>query len=92
MNNEIEEQVHKALKLCDSETADALIGEPQPEEYGVLVRGVRSAYQMLWMLAKSNGMQESKAVLDMGAKGLMILLTLVHYAYALGLKRGKLIE
>jgi len=87
--NQARAQVERTLKLCDSETADALIGSPQPDEYGTLVRGVRAAYMMLWTLARSNGMRETKAILTMGAEMLTILLTIVHYAYALGLKRGR---
>jgi len=71
--NQARAQVERTLKLCDSETADVLIGSPQPDEYGTLIRGTRVAYTMLWMLARSNGMRETK----------------VTYAYALGLKRGR---
>ena len=52
--NQARAQVERTLKLCDSETADALIGSPQPDEYGTLVRGVRAAYMMLWMLANGS--------------------------------------
>ena len=81
--------VELALKLLDSETADEIIGKPQPDEYGTLIRGTQAAYNMLWMLAKSNGMQGTGSVLRMGAQALTILLTIVHYAYALGLRRGR---
>ena len=81
-------QVERTLQLCDSETADALIGSPQPDEYGTLVRGTRAAYMMLWLLARTNGMKETKSTLKMGAQAMKILLTIVHYAYALGIKRG----
>lgn len=87
--NQARAQVERTLKLCDSETADALIGSPQPDEYGTLVRGTRAAYMMLWMLAKSNGMKETKTVLKMGAQAMTILSTIVHYAYALGIKHGR---
>ena len=87
--NEARAQVAQALQLCDSETADEIVGSPNPDEYGVLVRGVRAGYQMLWMMAVSNGMKKNTATLKMGAQMLSILLTLVHYAYALGVRRGK---
>jgi len=87
--NQARAQVERTLKLCDSETADALIGSPQPNEYGTLVRGTRAAYMMLWMLARTNGMKETKITLKMGAQALTILLTIVHYAYALGIRRGQ---
>ena len=87
--NQARAQVERTLKLCDSEMADALIGSPQPDEYGTLVRGTRAAYTMLWMLARSNGMRETQATLKMGAQAMTILLTIVHYAYALGIRRGR---
>ena len=79
----------QALDLLDSETADGIIGSLPPDEYGVLIRGVRAAYTMLWMMAKGNGMRQTKATLKMGAQALTILLTIVHYAYALGVRRGR---
>ena len=87
--NQTRAQVERALKLLTSETADEIIGSPQPDEYGTLIRGVRAAYMMLWMMAKANGMKENKNALKMGAQALTILLTIVHYAYTLGLKRGR---
>lgn len=87
--DELRGQIETALKLCDSETADGIIGTPQPEEYGTLIKGVQGAYHMLWMMAKGAGMKETKATLKMGAQAMLMLLTLVHYAYALGIQRGR---
>ena len=81
-------QVEQALQLCDSETADAIIGSP-PDEYRTLVQGVRAGHQMLWMMALSNGMKKNTATLKMGAQMLSILLTIVHYAFALGVQWGR---
>jgi hypothetical protein len=86
---EVQKQVELALGLLDSDSADAILGSPQPDEYGHLIRGVEGAYHMLWMMAKGNGMQQTKATLKMGAQAMTILLTIVHYAYALGLQRGR---
>jgi len=87
--DELGEQVENALQLCDYETADELIGESPPDEYGELVKGMQAAYHMLWAMAKGNGMRQNGATLRMGAQALSIMLTLVHYAYALGVKRGR---
>lgn len=86
--NDATSQAMKALELLTSEEADALIGSPQPEEYGKLVKGVQGIYQMLIMMAVNNGMRQSRTTLDMGGQGLITLLTLIHYAYALGVRRG----
>jgi hypothetical protein len=81
-------EVEQALKLCDSETADGIIGSPPPEEYGVLIRGVKAAYQMLWMMGKANGLKQNQTTFRMGAQVMLMLVTIVHYAYALGIRRG----
>ncbi len=82
-------EVEQALQLCDSETADAMIGSPPPEEYGTLVKGIKAAYLMLWIMAKANGMKQNNAALKMGAQAMLVMATIVHYAYALGIKRGR---
>lgn len=85
----IRAEVELALELCDSEAADALIGDPQPDEYGTLIRGVRGVYQMLWMMVKSSGFQDTPNSIRMGAQAVTMILTIVHYAYALGIKHGR---
>jgi len=82
-------RVEQALALCDSETADGIIGTPPPEEYGVLVQGVKAVYHMLWMMAKANGLKQNPTTFRMGAQAMLMLATIVHYAYALGIKRGR---
>ena len=86
--NAMRAEVDLALKLCDSETADGIIGE-EPEEHKVLVQGIKSAYRMLWAMARGNGMRQTPQTLRMGAQSLLIMATIVHYAYALGIKRGR---
>ena len=86
---EAEATVVRALKLLDSETADEIIGEVRPEEYDTMIQAVQAAYHMIWVLAKSNGMRQTKEILKMGAQAQAVLLTLVHYAYALGIRRGR---
>jgi len=85
---ELANQVQAALELLDSETADELVGEADAA-YRALIQGVRAAMAMEWSAAKSHGMRQTPAMLKYGAQTLTILLTLVHYAYALGLKRGR---
>jgi len=82
-------EVEQALALCDSETADGIIGTPPPEEYGTLVQGVKAVYHMLWMMAKANGLKQNQTTFRMGAQAMLMLATIVHYAYALGIRRGR---
>lgn len=85
---DLQRKVEQALKLCDTETADTLIGE-QTDEYRTLIQGAEALFGMIWSLAKRNGVKETKGVLMMAAQGQVILLTLIHYAYALGIKRAR---
>ena len=85
---ELAGEVQAALGLLDGETADELIGEPD-EAYGALVKGVRAAVAMEWSAAKMHGLHQTSDMLRYGAQTLTILLTLVHYAYALGMRRGR---
>lgn len=84
-----QKQVMTALGLLDQESADSIIGEPAPEEYKALVAGVNGAFQMLWILAASNGLKQKPEVKKMGGQAQLILLTLIHYAFALGVRYGR---
>ena len=84
-----QQQVEQALALLDTETADQLIGQPPPEEYSTLIQGLNGAYQMLWTMAASNGLKQTPAVCKMGGQAQLTMLTLLHYAYALGLQAGQ---
>jgi hypothetical protein len=89
MIEEARQQVEAALKLLDSETADGIIGQAG-EEYKTLVQGVRGVFAMLWAMFKSHGLRQNPDSLKVGGQGMAMLLTIVHYAYALGIQRGKM--
>ena len=80
--------VEAALALLDSQTADEIIGEPD-DAYRALIQGVRAAVAIEWSAAKMHGLRQTPNMLRYGAQTLTMLLTLVHYAYALGIKRGR---
>lgn len=80
--------VQTALSLLDSETADGIIGE-QTDEYKALIQGARSSMTLLWMLMKSFGVKENQKSLRGFSQAMLVVLTIVHYAYALGIKRGQ---
>ena len=85
---EARRQAEEALQLLDQETADGIIGQAG-EEHKVLVQGVRGVYAMLWAMFMMHGLRQNKASLKAGAQGMAMLLTIVHYAYALGMRRGR---
>ena len=77
-----------ALTLLTTDEADAIIGEPG-DEYRALIQGAEAVPQLLWALALKNGVRKKQSVLEMWAQGQMMLLQLVHDAYALGVRRGR---
>ena len=85
--DELNEQIETALKLLDSETADAIIGEQTPE-YQALITGVSAIHALEWALLKTHGLKQRPASLKAGGQALMMVTTLIHYAYALGIRRG----
>lgn len=85
---ELEGEVQAALGLIDTETADAIISD-QTDEYRKLIKGTQSAMTMLWMLMKSFGVKESQKSLRGFSQAMIVVLQLIHYAYALGMRRGR---
>lgn len=86
--SELSEQAQAALKLLDQETADRIIGEKTPE-YDTLIQGVNAVIAMAWAVNKTHGLRTTPGSLKAGAQTLSMVLTLVHYAYALGVRRGR---
>jgi hypothetical protein len=81
-------KVDVALKLLDSETADGIIGE-NTEELGILERGAQADLTLLWGMMQSCGLRKLAPAKKATAQSMLILTTLVHYAYALGMRRGR---
>jgi hypothetical protein len=85
---ELTRQTETGLQLLDMDTADEIISEPT-DEYNTLIQATSSAMAMLWAMMKSNGLHQTKETLQMGAQAMQIIVTLVHYAYALGVRHGR---
>ena len=85
---EVNARIQAALSLLDTDKADEIIGKPGPE-HKVLVQGVEAAIQLLWAGMQNCGARKSKKALGFTAKTQIILLQIVHFAYALGIKRGR---
>ena len=81
-------QVQAALQLLDQETADGLIGERTPE-YDALIQGAYAVMAMEWAVMKTHGLRHTRTSLKAGAQALTMVLTLMHYAYALGVRKGR---
>jgi len=81
-------QVDAALALLDQETADGIIGERTPE-YDALIQGANAVMAMEWAVMKTHGLRQTRTSLKAGGQALTMVLTLMHYAYALGVRRGR---
>lgn len=84
---EYQAQVMKGLALLDSETADEIIGEA-PAEYKTLIQAMDGAHGMFFVMATSNGLRNTAEVRKMAGQNKLAMLTLLHFAYALGVQRG----
>ena len=81
-------KVQAALKLLDSEKADQIIGKPEGE-YKMLIQGTQAAMSLIWAVNKTHGLRQNPASLKANAQAMAMVLTLVHYAYAFGIERGR---
>ena len=83
------ERAQRALTLLNSETADAIIGSAD-EEYTILIQGTQGIMALLWGVLKQEcGLRETPRGLLEHSKALLMITTLVQYAYALGIRRGE---
>jgi hypothetical protein len=78
-------EAQAGLTLLSSEEADAFIGSPQPTEYTVLIRATRAVFRMFYNLVART---EQVNLLEAVSKTMVMALTLVHTAYAAGIKEG----
>ncbi|HUW13084.1 MAG TPA: hypothetical protein VM537_25390 [Anaerolineae bacterium] len=85
---EINRRIQAALALLTTEEADAIIVEPGPG-YKELVQGVEAAMGLLWAAMMKGGARENNTNVGYMAKTQVVLLQMLHFAYALGVKRGK---
>lgn len=86
--DEINAEVQRALDLLDGKSADEIIGE-QTEEYEALIKGSKSMMTLLWIMLQKLGLKQKEKSQHRMAQAMTVILTLVHYAYALGIERGK---
>jgi hypothetical protein len=85
---EMQKKVEAALALLDSETADAIIGEAT-DEYRTLIQGMDGAHGMMFVMAASSGMKNNAKTRQMAGQSKLAMLTLLHYAFALGVQHGR---
>jgi|GEM_PF-4822641 len=87
--SEYQADVNAALKVFTPDSAEAIVGPKPPEEYGILIRGTRGVFTVMYEVLKRFGMGDDEDAREMVVKAMIMLLQIVNYAYALGLKRGR---
>lgn len=85
---ELTESAQVAMALLTSEKADEIIGAPEDGEYKTLIKGTEAIMSLSWAVNKTHGLRQNVASLKANAQAMAMVLTLVHYAYALGIERG----
>ena len=83
--SDLRTKVEAGLSLFTTDESDATIGE-QTDEYRALIQAGEALVTMLWMVAKANGAKDTKSALVMMAQGETMLLTLLHNAFAAGIR------
>lgn len=86
--SETQTRLEDGLNVLDSDEADQIIGEPG-QGYKELIQAVQANTEMLYSLAITHGLRKNKATADVFSKSTMLMLALVHKAYALGKKHGQ---
>lgn len=85
----LHDPIFNALDLIPGAEADALIGAPPPRDYQVLIKAMDACGQASFMLAITLGMRRTAKAKKQFAQTGIVLLQLMHFAYALGVKHGR---
>ena len=88
MLGEHNDVLRKALQVMNSKEAEAAIGE-KPEVLNTLLDGIKGATNLHWAAMRANGVRKSAKVLKMVGQNQVILMTLMMYAFAAGVKHGR---
>ncbi len=78
-----------ALNVFDPDMAEQIIGSDPPEEYGILIQGTRAVHTMMWGALRQHGLRDTQSSLRAGAQALVMLLQIVNYAFAAGVRHGR---
>jgi len=81
--------VRAALGLLTPDEAEEIIGASPPADYGVLLRGVRAVNALQYTVLRGYGLRNAAIARKAAAQALIMLLQIVNYAYALGIRHGR---
>lgn len=86
--SELTAEVKAAQALLKPEEADAIIGE-ESDEHRALLAGIRALMALNWAAMQQRGLRPTPGATEDAGKTLIMAVTLVHEAYALGVRRGR---
>jgi len=81
-------EIKAAQALLKPEEADEIIGE-ETEEHRTLLAGMRALMALNWAAMQQRGLRPTPAATQDAGKTLIMAVSLVHEAYALGLRQGR---
>ena len=82
-----QDAINAALKVMTMEEADAIIGEPSAD-YVLLGKAVQPLHRVLLRLCYNNKLRKTRKVIKAWSQQMLLVSSLVHLAYALGIREG----
>lgn len=79
----------RVLTSLSSEEANEIVQGGDEQRYKELIAGTNALVQMGFALAQQFGMRKTKSSIEHFAKHQLLMLQIVHIAYALGLQEGR---
>jgi hypothetical protein len=83
-----EARIQRLLAKLDKDESNRLIGDDNVE-YRVISEAAMAWQSMLFVGLKGHGLQEGEGTLKLLASSMVVLGTIIQWAYALGIRRGK---
>ena len=83
-----EARIERLLARLDKDEASRLIGDDNVE-YRVISEAALAWQSMLFVGLKGHGLQEGEGTLKLLASSMVVLGTIIQWAYALGIQRGQ---
>lgn len=87
MLDEAEEQMLDGLRVMTSEEAEAIIGA-KPVVLDTLLNGIKGATNLNFAAMRANGARRTAKVIELVSKNQVVLMTLLLYAFAAGMRHA----
>lgn len=85
---DLEIELKRVLAAMSQDEADEIIGEVT-DEYKLLGGAMRAIYGLLWAGMRNFGLRQNQLSLKRMSQNMILMSVIVHYAYAMGIRRGR---